>query len=989
MKIETETRLSVPAAQDFCHDLMVEKYARMGEKSAHEIHTRVAKALAANDAESEQRFIAVQEAGFAPGGRINSSAGVGIATTMINCFLQPVGDTITGRDANGFVGITEALSQAAETMRRGGGVGYDFSRIRPKGAVVRGTNSRASGPVSYMRMFDTMCQTVESAGARRGAQMGVLRVDHPDIEIFIDAKKTPDFVEMGLSADEAKSLMKMITDKPGFGWTARQAFATLSNFNLSVAITDAFMEAVLADRDFDLVHEVPPAEGDGHRRVQLADGRHVYVYRTVRARDIWDKIMVNTYNGAEPGVIFIDSVNKSNNLRYCERIEASNPCAEQFLPPHGCCDLGSIMLQRFVRHPFTQQATFDEAAFKAAIPVAVEFLDRVLDVTNWPLPEQKVEAGNKRRIGLGYLGLADAMAMLGVRYNSPEAVDFTRYVGTLLRDEAYRASVRLAQTLGAFPFFDAEKYLEEGTFASTLPADIQAGIRAHGIRNSHLLSIAPTGTISMAFGDNASSGIEPIFSLRQKRNKIMADGTRQAFYLDSGAYRAFKLIHGQDAESDVFVTALEMSVDDHLAVLEAAAPLIDSAISKTVNVPSDYPFEDFANVYIRAWKAGLKGITTYRPSAMLGAVIEDAGKSSTETAPATAPAADIRSDDPDRRIELKDASEVLKALRWPSRPVTPHGIESVTYSVNHPNGDFAVVVGHIEVEGIRRPCEVHIGCNEQPRSLGALAKLLSVDMRTGDAGWLKMKLDSLANTQDEPFDMNDPETGAQIRVPSLVAGFSRLVEHRLTRLGALQTNGDSPSMVDYLFSRREPKTGPMGAIGWHVDVDNPATGDNFVMHAKEVRMPDGSVRPYSIWLSGKYPRVLDGVTKVLSIDMRVSNPEWVLKKLRSLLTFGEQRGDFLAQVPGEQRQKSYPSTVAYLAELLIARYRVLGLIGRELNAGNDSTSALLVPVQDSPAGVSDIALGTGQVCPSCKTMNLHRRDGCSTCVSCSFTGDCG
>lgn len=981
MKIENPLALGVAQPQEFCSNLLLEKYARPGETGVHDIQKRVATALAGDD-EQRAKFLRTLEAGGVPGGRINSAAGAGLTTTMINCFVQPVGDSMTGKDANGIPGITDALAQAAETMRRGGGVGYDFSRIRPKGAIVRGTASRASGPVSYMRMFDTMCQTVESAGARRGAQMGVLRVDHPDIEQFIDAKKTPDFEGMGLDRAESEALMGMIRNKPGFGWAARQAFATLSQFNLSVAVTDEFMHAVLNDDNFDLVHEVPPADGEGCRTTTSDDGRTLYVYRSIRARDLWNRIMHNTYNGAEPGVIFIDRVNRDNNLRYVEKIEATNPCGEQNLPPHGCCDLGSVMLQRFVRNPFTPEATFDAEAFKAAVHGMVDLLDTVLDKTNWPLPEQGVEARNKRRIGLGYLGLGDAMAMMGVRYGSPESVAFTEYVGTLLRDEAYLASIALAVERGPFPLFDADKYLQDGTFASRLPENIKAAIRKHGIRNSHLLSIAPTGTISMAFGDNASSGIEPIFALRQRRTKIMADGSREAFVLENGAYRLFKLLKGEDAESDVFVTALEMSVDEHLAVLEAAAPLIDSAISKTVNVPSDYPFEDFANVYMRAWKAGLKGITTYRPAPMLGAVLEDASK------PAVSSAPDMRTDDPDRRIELKEAGEVLQRLRWPSRPQTPHGIESITYSVRHPKGYFAVVVGHTHVEGRAHPVEAHVAGNEQPRALGALAKLISVDMRTGDGAWLKMKLDSLSNTEDEPFDLSDPKTGQTVRVPSLVAGFSRLVEHSLDRIGALDVQAET-SMVDFLFSRREPKTGPRGAIGWHCDISNPATGDDFVLHVKEVRMPDGSVRPYSIWLSGKYPRVLDGVAKVLSIDMRVSNVQWVLKKLRSLLTFGEHRGDFLAHVPGESRQKLYPSTVAYIAELLIDRYKVLGLTGEEF----EQDSAMVADhhcASGDGAGQHDGARepGTGMLCPSCKTMNLHKVDGCTIC-ECGYSGGCG
>ncbi len=531
------------------------------------------------------------------------------------------------------------------------------------------------------------------------------------------------------------------------------------------------------------------------------------------------------------------------------------------------------------------------------------------------------------------------------------------------------ASVDLATELGAFPLFDADKYLQEGTFASRLPQEIKDAIRQYGIRNSHLLSIAPTGTIAMAFGDNASSGIEPIFSKRQERAKILMDGTRGTFNLDNAAYREFRMLKGEDADTSVFVGALEMSVDDHLAVLEAAAPLIDSAISKTVNVPVDYPYEDFKNVYLRAWKAGLKGITTYKPNPLLGAVLKDAGDQ----------ANDLPVDDPDRRVELKDVTNVTAALRWPSRPVTPQGIESKTFTASHPQGNFAVIVGHYE-NGRNHPVEVWIAGNEQPRGLAALAKTLSVDMRTGDPRWLRLKLDSLASTEaDDAFDMHDPETGKLLRYPSLVAGFSRLVSHRLQGIGALEEGGDSP-MVNALFSRREPKTGPLGALGWHVDVRNDVTGDDFLMTTKEVRLPDGSVRPYSVWLSGKYPRVLDGLTKLLSIDMRVSDPAWAVMKLRKLVNFGEQRGDFMAFVPGGERQQLYPSTVAYIVALLLERYRILGLANGEL-AGDAAQAVLTL----EPAS----GVGTGLPCPSCQTLSLRKIAGCRECVNCGFVGECG
>lgn len=969
-----DSNLSVPQAlQQLCYDVLLEKYAAPGESSVREIQERVATSLA-DDKAQQARFVSAQAGGFVPGGRINSAAGMDRVSTMINCFVQPVGDSMSGSNQDGQPGIMDALRESAETMRRGGGVGYDFSSIRPVGARVKGTDSKASGPVSYMRVFDRMCQTVESAGARRGAQMGVMRVDHPDIEMFIDAKKTPDFSQMGLDKKDADGLLDLVRKNQGFGWSLRSAFATLSNFNISVAVTDEFMNAVVNDSDFDLVHDAEPVEACPTK--VCTDGKARFVYRTVKAIEIWTKIMRNTYYGAEPGVLFIDRINQDNNLRYCEVIKATNPCGEQTLPPYGCCCLGSPNLTRFVSNPFTLMASFDFDGLSKVVAKAVEMLDKVLDKTHWPLPQQASEAANKRRIGLGHFGLADAMAMLGIRYDSQQGADFAAHVSEVLRDSAYMASVNLAKTLGAFPFFDAEKYLEEGTFASRLPEKIKDAIRMYGIRNSHLLSIAPTGTISMAFGDNASSGIEPIFSLRQQRNKMMADGSRQIFELEDYAYRQFKLSKGEDAKSDVFVTAMQMTVADHLRVLGAVAPYIDSAISKTVNVPADYPFEDFQQVYMDAWRMGLKGITTYRPNDMIGAVLVSADDADKKAAVATEQ--DLRQDDPDRRVVLKDVQNINDVMRWPDRPdVNPEGI---TYRVKHPQGSFAVVVNHFR-NGHLHPLEVFVAGAEQPRGLAAIAKSLSVDMRTDDGAWLAMKLDSLLNTVgDDGFEMTDPATGKVVMMPSLAAGFASLVKHRLTEIGALESTGPS-TMMDALFSKREPKTGPKGALGWHVDISNPVTGDDFLLHTKEVVLPNGQVRPYSVWLSGQYPKVLDGLMKVLSIDMRVSDPAWVATKLSKLTNFGEVRGDFLAQVPGDVKQQNYPSTVAYVATVLLARMQSLGLIGQRAELLKAAKPAVTVEISEVKA--------VGRQCPVCKTLSLHKRDGCDVCDHCGHTGSCG
>src|SRR5215831_8729578 len=532
---------------------------------------RVAAALAAPERDgaawTERFYAALADFKFLPAGRVVAGAGGSRSVTLFNCFVMGVIPDDMG-------GIFAHLREAPLTMQQGGGIGYDFSTLRPRGAPVKGVGADASGPLSFMDVWDAMCRTIMSAGYRRGAMMATLRCDHPDIEDFIEAKREPGRLRM---------------------------------FNLSVLVSDAFMKAVEDDAPWELFFGGP----DGAKTT----------WRVLPARELWDKIMRATYAYAEPGVIFIDRINQRNNLWYCEQITATNPCGEQPLPPYGACLLGSINLASLIVNPFTPEARLDLDRLRRLVPDCVRMMDNVIDISQFPLAQQKEEASQKRRIGLGVTGLADALIMCGLRYGSAAAVAATESWLSAIQHEAYLASTALAAEKGLFPLFDRDRYLGGETVAG-LDEEVQARIAQSGIRNALLTSVAPTGTISL-FADNVSSGIEPVFSFRHKRNVLMPDGTRREEEVADYAYRLYRRLKGELAPlPDYFVDAQALTPEDHVVMQAAVQKHIDSSISKTINIPADIPFERFKDVYLQAYALGCKGCTTYRPNEVTGAVLE-------------------------------------------------------------------------------------------------------------------------------------------------------------------------------------------------------------------------------------------------------------------------------------------------------------------------------------------------------------------------------
>jgi len=702
-----------------------------GDESIADTWTRVARAVAEAEPEGERarwaaRFEeALSSYAFLPAGRIIAGAGTGREVTLFNCFVM-------GQIEDNLASIFDNVKEAALTMQQGGGIGHDFSTLRPKGAPVASIGAEASGPVSFMDVWDAMCRTIMSAGTRRGAMMGTMRCDHPDIEEFIAVK-----------ADKAR----------------------LRNFNLSVLVTDAFMDAVKADADWDLVF----------------GGK---AYKTVRARELWDRILRGAYDYAEPGVIFIDRINQLNPLSYCESIHATNPCGEQPLPPHGACLLGSINLAQLVRDPFTERAKLDSKRLSGLVAVAVRFLDDTIDVSRFPLEAQRVEAKAKRRIGLGVTGLADALIMCGLRYGSKKAAKQARKWMAEIERAAYLASAELAAEKGAFPLFDAEEYMG-GEHVARLDKDVRKTVSTLGLRNGLLTSIAPTGTISLLAG-NVSSGVEPVFDFRYTRRVLLKDGSREESEVEDYAHRLYRHMFGPDAPlTDAFVTTQELAPEEHLRMQAALQAHVDSAISKTVNCPENMPFEQFRPLYEKAFELGLKGCTAYRPNAVTGSVLSTAAKDGgapperqdslpLDAVPAPVAAPEPGADAPSGGGDIVYMSEPLQRAQ---------SLPGFTYKLKWPDSDHAIYVtlNDIVQDGRRRPFEIFINSKnlEHYAWTVALTRMISaVFRRGGDVSFVVEELKAVF----------DPRGGQWMEgryVPSLLAAIGGIIERHMIDTGFL------------------------------------------------------------------------------------------------------------------------------------------------------------------------------------------------------------
>ncbi len=703
-----------------------------GDAILSDTWSRVAHAIAGAEAQSDRaRWArnfedALSTYEFLPAGRILAGAGTGRNVTLFNCFVM-------GLIEDDMASIFDNVKEAALTMQQGGGIGHDFSSLRPRGAPVSSIGAQASGPVSFMDVWDAMCRTIMSAGTRRGAMMGTMRCDHPDIEEFISVKA------------DAKRLRM---------------------FNLSVLVTDDFMAAVKADADWDLVF----------------GGR---VYRTLPARELWDRILRGAYDYAEPGVIFIDRINALNPLNYCETIYATNPCGEQPLPPHGACLLGSINLARLIKHPFCDDAALDEDRLAKLIPVAVRFLDNAIDVSNFPLEAQRREAQAKRRIGLGVTGLADALIMCGRRYGTKKAAKLARKWMGLIERAAYLASAELASEKGAFPLLDEKDYMS-APHIGRLDRQVRKTISALGVRNGLVTSIAPTGTISLLAG-NVSSGVEPVFDFKYSRRVLGEDGEHTQQHVEDYAHRLYRHMFGDEAQlTENFITTQDLTPEEHLRMQAVLQSHVDSAISKTVNCPEDITFEAFRPLYERAYELGLKGCTAYRPNSVTGAVLSSAPRETREeerqeSLPLTAAPAPVR---------VRQAPETSGGGDTPaggdivymSEPLQrDQSLPGFTYKLKWPDSDHAIYVtlNDIIQDRRRRPFEIFINSKnlEHYAWTVALTRMISaVFRRGGDVSFVVEELKAV-------FDPRGGQWMDGRYVPSLLAAIGGIIERHMIDTG--------------------------------------------------------------------------------------------------------------------------------------------------------------------------------------------------------------
>lgn len=680
------------------------------EQTVQDTWRRIAKALSEVETEPKKWetifYNALTDFKFLPAGRITAGSGTKRNVTLFNCFVM-------GVIPDSMSGIFDMLKEAALTMQQGGGIGYDFSTIRPKGSLVKGIAADASGPVSFMDVWDSMCRTIMSAGSRRGAMMATMRCDHPDIEEFIAAK-----------SDSQKLRM----------------------FNLSVLVTDAFMEAVKKGEDWKLIYNNK-------------------VYSVIKAADLWDQIMRATYNFAEPGVIFIDRINATNNLSYCETITATNPCGEQPLPPYGACLLGSINLAKLVEHPFDKNAYLDVSQLEDLVFTAVRMMDNVIEVSQFPLEAQKLEAKNKRRIGLGVTGLADALLMVGLRYGSDEAVKKTEKWMKTIALSAYKASINLAEEKGAFPLFDPEKFIVSGKMIQ-MDEDVKQAAHKFGIRNALLTSIAPTGTISLYAG-NVSSGIEPVFAYSYKRKVLQNDGSHVEEEVVDYAVQLWRDKFGNAPLPDFFVSAQNLTPADHVKMQAAAQKWVDSSISKTINCPEDISFDDFKEVYIQAYDTGCKGCTTYRPNEVTGSVLSAASEEKSAS-------------DQEANGDIIYMSEPL------DRPST---LDGNTYKLKWPDSEHAiyVTINDIIVNDKRRPFEVFINSKNMEHfawTVGLTRMISAVFRRGGDVSFVV----------DELKAVFDPRGGAWVGgkyIPSILAAIGGILEEHMMKIGFIKDSDTS------------------------------------------------------------------------------------------------------------------------------------------------------------------------------------------------------